>query len=348
MTVTVTAKNSGGSTMATSLPVGPITAPAADTTPPSQPGIPAATVVSSNEIDLSWGASTDNVGVTNYQVERCLASNCTFAQIAAPTGASYMDVGLNPATSYTYRVRAIDAQGNLSPYSNTVTTATLAGGPPPACPNGYVGITFDDGPTSMSQQYVNALNAGGAHATFFNIGNQMQSYPNASAMELANGNIIGDHTMDHASYTGQSDPSGPLTDAQETAEVQGQAQIAKSQTGYTETLVRPPYGDMNQQGFNLLTGLGFTDTMWTGDTNDWQNPTTSTIVSRFLGFARDQAVILQHDGYTNTFNAIPQELAGLKSMGLCSGKIVPDPTNSNNQYDYNGLPMNWKVVAWPN
>jgi hypothetical protein len=58
-------------------------------------------------------------------------------------------------------------------------------------------------------------------------------------------------------------------------------------------------------------------------------------------------VVLMHDGHTNTLGAIPGILSGLKSMGLCPGMIVPDPTNADNQFDYNGLPMNWKVVAWP-
>ena len=56
-------------------------------TPPTQPGTLTATAVSGGEVDLSWGASTDNVGVTGYQVERCQGSGCTnFAQIATPTG----------------------------------------------------------------------------------------------------------------------------------------------------------------------------------------------------------------------------------------------------------------------
>src|SRR6185436_2195991 len=53
-----------------------------DTTPPTQPGTLSTNVVSASEVDLSWGASTDNVGVTGYQVERCSGTGCTnFAQI---------------------------------------------------------------------------------------------------------------------------------------------------------------------------------------------------------------------------------------------------------------------------
>jgi peptidoglycan/xylan/chitin deacetylase (PgdA/CDA1 family) len=312
-----------------------------DSSPPTQPGTPTAKVVSSSEIDLSWGASSDNVGVTGYQVER------NSVQIATPSGISYNDAGVSGNTSYTYTVRAVDAKGNVSADSNPVTATTPPGPPPPTC-NGYVALTYDDGPTSMTQQYINSLSAGGARATFFLLGNQMQSFPTMAAAEVAAGNAIGDHTMDHKSFTGDSDGLGGLTDSQITSEVQGQANLAQSQAGYTENLFRPPYGDMTQHTFDVVNRLGFTSVMWTYDTNDWQNPTTSAIVNGVVANARNQAVILMHDGHQNTLNAIPQILSGLKSKGLCPGQIVPDPTNADNQFDYNGLPMNLKVIAWPN
>ena len=99
--------------------------PGPDTTPPSQPGTLTATAVSGGEIDLSWGASSDNVGVTGYQLERCQGAGCSnFTQIATPTATSYKDTTVSATTSYSYRVRATDAAGNLSPYSNTATTTT--------------------------------------------------------------------------------------------------------------------------------------------------------------------------------------------------------------------------------
>ncbi len=97
-----------------------------DTTPPTAPSSLAATAISTSQINLSWTASTDNVGVTGYLLERCLGSGCTsFSQIATPTGTTYSDTGLTASTSYSYRVRATDAAGNLSNYSNTATVATL-------------------------------------------------------------------------------------------------------------------------------------------------------------------------------------------------------------------------------
>jgi chitodextrinase len=102
-------------------------APAPDTTPPSAPAGLTTTVISDTQINLSWMASTDNVGVTGYKVERCQGVGCSnFAQIATPTATSFSDTGLTGSTSYSYRVRATDAAGNLSNYSSTATTSTPA------------------------------------------------------------------------------------------------------------------------------------------------------------------------------------------------------------------------------
>ena len=71
-----------------------------------------ATAVSASQINLAWTASTDNVGVTGYRVERCLGAGCAnFVQVATPAGAEFNDTGLAAATSYSYRVRAADAAG---------------------------------------------------------------------------------------------------------------------------------------------------------------------------------------------------------------------------------------------
>lgn len=99
-----------------------------DTTPPTAPSALTASAASANQINLSWSASTDAVGVTGYLVERCQGGGCTtFAQINTAGTNSYSDLGLSPSSAYTYRVRATDAAGNLSPYSNTAGATTSAG-----------------------------------------------------------------------------------------------------------------------------------------------------------------------------------------------------------------------------
>jgi phosphodiesterase/alkaline phosphatase D-like protein len=108
-------------------PVATATTQAQDTQPPTAPGAPVLTVVSSNQINLTWSAATDNVAVTGYLVERCAGANCTaFVQIATPNTTSFNDTGLAASTSYSYRIRATDAANNLSSYSPTASATTAA------------------------------------------------------------------------------------------------------------------------------------------------------------------------------------------------------------------------------
>ncbi|MEW6215298.1 MAG: S8 family serine peptidase, partial [Nitrospirota bacterium] len=83
-----------------------------DTIPPSVPTGLTATAVSSTQIDLSWTASTDNVGVLGYNIYR----NGEFLKSVTSTSAS--DKDLSPSTTYCYTVSAYDAAGNESGQSS--------------------------------------------------------------------------------------------------------------------------------------------------------------------------------------------------------------------------------------
>jgi len=96
-----------------------------DTQPPTAPANLTASAVSSSQINLSWTASTDNVGVTGYLMQRSQGIGSTsFVQVATPTGANYSDTGLSSRTRYNYRVQATDAAGNLSGYSSVTSVTT--------------------------------------------------------------------------------------------------------------------------------------------------------------------------------------------------------------------------------
>jgi chitodextrinase len=92
-----------------------------DTTPPSQPQNLSATAVSRTQVQLSWDASTDNVGVTAYDIYR---DGSLLASPAPPTG--YLDQDAQPGTTYSYSVVARDAAGNASQPSNTASVTTPA------------------------------------------------------------------------------------------------------------------------------------------------------------------------------------------------------------------------------
>jgi len=93
---------------------------AGDTTPPTAPTGLTATAISSSQINLTWTASTDNVGVTGYNVFR------GGVKIGTAPGTSFQDSGLSASTSYTYNVSAFDAAGNTSAQSAGASATTQA------------------------------------------------------------------------------------------------------------------------------------------------------------------------------------------------------------------------------
>jgi hypothetical protein len=92
----------------------------ADTTPPTVPTGLSAVAASSSQINLSWNASTDNVGVTGYNVYR------GGTLIGTSTTTAYSDTGLSASTTYTYTVAAFDAAGNISAQSASASATTSA------------------------------------------------------------------------------------------------------------------------------------------------------------------------------------------------------------------------------
>ena len=99
-----------------------------DTTPPTAPAsltvAPPVTGNSKRKLNLAWTASTDNVGVTGYQIWRATSATGPFSQITTTTGTSYLDSGLVTGTTYSYYVKAFDAAGNVSAASNTASATS--------------------------------------------------------------------------------------------------------------------------------------------------------------------------------------------------------------------------------
>jgi hypothetical protein len=91
-----------------------------DATPPSAPGNLTATAATSSSVSLGWSASTDDVGVTGYDVY----NGGTLA--ASVTATSATVTGLAASTAYTFTVKAKDAAGNVSPASGALTATTAA------------------------------------------------------------------------------------------------------------------------------------------------------------------------------------------------------------------------------
>jgi fibronectin type 3 domain-containing protein len=107
--------------MNTSPPTPTLCASTPDTIPPSPPTNVTAVAVSGTQVRLSWTASTDNVGVTGYQVQRI--QGATTKTIGTSASTSYLDSTASPNTTYYYTISAYDAAGNHS-YPSAVKITT--------------------------------------------------------------------------------------------------------------------------------------------------------------------------------------------------------------------------------
>ncbi|MDT0345887.1 cellulase family glycosylhydrolase [Streptomyces litchfieldiae] len=107
-----------------------------DEVAPTTPGAPTASNVTNSSVRLSWTASSDNVGVTGYDVVRVSGATETVVSSASTNSATVS--GLSVGTAYTFAVYAKDAAGNRSARSATVNVTTqTGGGTPAACSVGY-------------------------------------------------------------------------------------------------------------------------------------------------------------------------------------------------------------------
>ncbi len=145
-----------------------IVAGTADTQAPSAPSGLAASNVTQTTVDLSWNASTDNVGVTGYDVYK---DGAFFGSV---TGTSAQVTGLTANTTYSFYVKAKDVAGNISAASNTVNVTTLSGSTGGGMPTGYCSsngsnATYEWIDLVQLGSINNATGSNGGYADFTNL-----------------------------------------------------------------------------------------------------------------------------------------------------------------------------------
>ena len=176
-----------------------------------------------------------------------------------------------------------------------------------------IALTFDDGPWPTSTAgIVSALSKGYVEATFFELGSQIGGRAALSRLVLANDNVIGIHSWNHALMTSRS-ASVNSADLKRC-----QSALFKA-TSYKARWFRPPYGATNATLKKTAKSLGLGQVLWTVDTLDWKYRVKSSIVSRALAGAKDGGVILMHDGggpRGATVSAVPVIIAKLRAKGF--------------------------------
>jgi peptidoglycan/xylan/chitin deacetylase (PgdA/CDA1 family) len=168
-----------------------------------------------------------------------------------------------------------------------------------------VALTFDDGPSEYTPGFLQVLREKGVHGTFFEVGQEMPGREATMRQILAEGNEIGDHTMNHVEYPGYS-------------QIAGAAARIEEYTHFKPCLFRPPGGAVNSSVVATAGGLGMRTITWDVDPRDWSTPGTGAIYSNIVANAQPGSIILMHDGggpRGETLAALPQVIDTLRARG---------------------------------
>ncbi|KAG1881205.1 carbohydrate esterase family 4 protein [Suillus subluteus] len=227
-----------------------------------------------------------------------------------------------------------------------------------ACPDKLTwGVSFDDGPGFYSMELLDYLASKNLTSTFFVIGSRIVERPQVLVEEYMAGHEIAVHTWSHRPLT-------MLTTEQVVAELGWARKAVKDVIGVTPTLMRPPYGDIDDRVRAISLAMGMVPVIWTStgtgatfDTNDWKVP--GGVVTGPQSFATFEAiltnatmlntgfVVLEHDLYAQTVDlAIGYTLPAamnftpaltFDSIGHCNG--IPSTnlyreSNTNTSFPY--------------
>jgi len=151
-------------------------------------------------------------------------------------------------------------------------------------------LTFDDGPNDgTTREVLSILAAGGAHATFFLLGDCVVGQEDVVREMVAAGNEAGNHSWGHPLMT-------RFTVEEALANIRHAETIIGAASGRRCRWFRPPYGGTNTRLRRAILEAGYNIALWSCDTNDWQRPGADTIYQRIMRGAEPGAIIIVHDG----------------------------------------------------
>lgn len=184
-----------------------------------------------------------------------------------------------------------------------------------------VALTFDDGPSALTPEFLRVLREKDAVGTFFQVGQEMPGREATMRDILAAGSELADHTMNHVNYPGYSQ----IADA---------AARTAEYTHFRPCLFRPPSGAVDGAVLSSAASLGMRTVLWDVDPSDWTNPGSAAVYSRIVGAARPGSIILMHDGggpRNGTLEALPRIIDTLRSRGY-RFKTVTELLGGKTQY----------------
>lgn len=170
-----------------------------------------------------------------------------------------------------------------------------------------IALTFDDGPHPLyTEQMLSLLEREQIPATFFLLGQNVEEYGDLVREIAEKGHLIGNHTYHHVQIT-------TLTTEEAYAEIDQTSRLIEELTGEGTEYVRPPFGTWNE---GLEAELDLIPVMWTIDTLDWTTGNVDWIVNRVVKKVQENDIILMHDSYKSTVQAVERLIPLLEAEGF--------------------------------
>lgn len=183
----------------------------------------------------------------------------------------------------------------------------VAASPVPTMRPKAVALTFDDGPSRANDgKILNALQKHGARATFFVLGDRARVDGDILQMYVAAGCEIGSHSWNHPQLT-------KIKWERVERQLNRTNKIVKKLTGgYQIQLLRPPYGAISKK---MRKKLDMPMVLWSLDTLDWKSRNEKKIFREVKNNVKDGDIILMHNIYGTTANAVEKVVPWLQSQG---------------------------------
>lgn len=171
-----------------------------------------------------------------------------------------------------------------------------------------IALTFDDGPAKATSRILDSLEANGARATFYMVGNRMNSYQSTVQRMQALGCELGSHSWDHT-YLTRLSASGIHTNLNRFDS------NLQAITGVRSVTMRPPGGFINGSVREALASYGQPAIMWSIDTMDWKTQNAKSTINTVLSKVQDGDIVLMHDLYGATASAAESLIPELIKRG---------------------------------
>lgn len=169
--------------------------------------------------------------------------------------------------------------------------------------NKFIAFTFDDGPSEYTNDLLKTLEVNNASATFFMIGNRMKAYKD-TVLNIYNSNSeVGSHSYSHKNLI-------EIDEKELETELNTPTLIYNEITHDNITLLRPPYGKYNDS----LLNSNYNIVLWNIDPKDWLLRDSKKIYNNVISNACDGCIVIFHDIYSETLEAIKMILPKLTEM----------------------------------